>query len=716
MKIKVTLLSDLCTSSGESISGVIDIDSIFDEYGIPYIPGRRFKGILRDEACELLNFNNTPYNIHDIDRVFGKTGQFRSANLKIDNGYIPNYFEIVNEIKELSSSKYAKFYKPDFITNQFVSLRTQTTIERDNKRAKKTSLRVTRIVKSGLEFYFKIKIDDENDIQLIKDSCKVLRHMGMNRTRGYGEVRCELIEDHDNYDVRKVLISDGNKLKISYRNLSQLMLPGKNNDNTATYDYLPGSAILGAFASIYHRQHNLKDDAHEDNMFYDLFLSNKVIFNNAYITDNSKKDYQPVSLSLNRVKDGYEVYDKAHDDYQNLDMQLQKLGDLFVYAEEDILHKVEPLKKIEYHHLRSTKSKNIGHAVEGDGLFFQYESLLANQSFNGYIEGNKEYLSEIIKLIPKDGIIHLGRSKAAQYGKVVIENIEIVNSSLDNIYVDNNQSFVIKLLSQMILVNELGNYYPNVDLLVTSIKELLGDIKLENVFAKYTIVSGFNNKWKLPKVQMQALGEGTTLVLKNISGKTIDVGFLNNYAFGIRQNEGFGKIIVEKRLVKKYHFNTNNDEISKVEPKYTTSHLIKIQEELIHNEVEAYAILKANKIMPLNMTTINKLLDFIYSSNGYERLFEKINNIKDKTKKLRVSSVILDRDIYDEIRDINEYTRQAKDLLMKVTSQLNVYQDSAIVDSLKQSLDKHDFKWFKVYLRSLLIFMKLKVRGENING
>src|SRR5690554_877778 len=259
MKIKVRLNSDLCTSSGESISGVIDIDSVFDEYGIPYIPGRRFKGALRDAACELLDFENTPYKLQDINHVFGKSGQFNSGELIISNGYINNYYEVINEIKQLSNSKYAKLYKSDFITNQFVNLRTQTTIDRETRRAKEKKLRITRIVKRGLVFYFNIKINDKKNIQLIKDSCSILRHIGMNRTRGYGEIKCELIEETDKISDENMKINNSNKLKITYRNLSQLMLPGKNNDNTSTFDYLPGSSILGSFASLYLRKYNPGD-------------------------------------------------------------------------------------------------------------------------------------------------------------------------------------------------------------------------------------------------------------------------------------------------------------------------------------------------------------------------------------------------------------------------------------------------------------------------
>ena len=46
MKIRIELLSDLCTYSGETYNSLVDMDVIYDEYGIPYIPAKRIKGCM----------------------------------------------------------------------------------------------------------------------------------------------------------------------------------------------------------------------------------------------------------------------------------------------------------------------------------------------------------------------------------------------------------------------------------------------------------------------------------------------------------------------------------------------------------------------------------------------------------------------------------------------------------------------------------------------
>ena len=48
MKIKIELLSDLCTCSGETYNSMVDMDVVYDENGIPYIPAKRLKGCIRE--------------------------------------------------------------------------------------------------------------------------------------------------------------------------------------------------------------------------------------------------------------------------------------------------------------------------------------------------------------------------------------------------------------------------------------------------------------------------------------------------------------------------------------------------------------------------------------------------------------------------------------------------------------------------------------------
>jgi len=45
--LEIKLLSATCPGSGEGWAGIVDTDIITDSSGLPFIPGRRIKGILR---------------------------------------------------------------------------------------------------------------------------------------------------------------------------------------------------------------------------------------------------------------------------------------------------------------------------------------------------------------------------------------------------------------------------------------------------------------------------------------------------------------------------------------------------------------------------------------------------------------------------------------------------------------------------------------------
>ena len=94
MKINIKTLSYTIAGSGEG-SALIDVDVVFDELGIPYIPSRRVKGALRESAIEVLEILGI--NAEIADGIFGKQG-FQEGKIRIGNLYIPDYMEIKKEM------------------------------------------------------------------------------------------------------------------------------------------------------------------------------------------------------------------------------------------------------------------------------------------------------------------------------------------------------------------------------------------------------------------------------------------------------------------------------------------------------------------------------------------------------------------------------------------------------------------------------------------
>lgn len=722
MKIKVTLISDLCTSTGESFGGYIDIDSVVDENGIPYIPGRRFKGLLRDVSLELLDFTNSPFTIEDINALYGETGKFESGALEITNGYIENYEHIVSELNELKkTTEYASFYKPEFITDIYTRLITQTNIDREKRSAKKGSLRVSRVVNRGLVFYFDVNLKDKRLLPLLQDSCKALRHMGLNRTRGYGEVRCELVEEETHKDFTYTLnVKPNQRLKITYRLLTQLMLAGKNGENNASFDYIPGSTLLGAFASLYIKKNKINKDAHLNPEFYDLFLSGKVQFGNAYITDNKNNDYEPVSLAIYQAKDNEKlIFDKASErpDTKMYEYQLRSLKGKYVRTSADKLYKCEPLIKVEYHHVRP-ESKNIGHAVINHGQFFQYEVLLSEQLFNGYIDGPQELLEKLIDLLPNNRILSVGRSKTAQYGKVYLEDVQLVDINDEELLIPSKGQFVVNLVSPLILINENGNIVPDVNLLIDDIKRTLGNISVINYYVNFTTVAGFNNQWKLPKIQMPALSEGTTIVFKNDGAEPINVRPLELKRWGIRINEGYGQLKVEERKYPRYN-NSKEKYTTRVKPQYTLDMLTKIQTLLMQYALELYINREVDldkSYFRLNATTVNRVLKYLEVKNDYQELDNYISLIKDNKKRNNIRSALLEKTIERDSDVV--FAEEARSFIIEKLTTLDFYKShkNVLVKGVVDSIEKGDYKWYRHYMQHLFTLLKLKIRGgKNVN-
>lgn len=206
IKFKIKTLSPILPGNGQTFGSLIDSDVVFDEIGLPIIPAKRIKGLLRDSAIEVLDMfklsnttnkldlseTNNEYNL--VNSIFGLPGESRQACLNIDNLYIIDYAVIYKEIEDLLISKYNKFINKNDIIENFTEIRKQTSIDPTTQTAKKHSLRTIRVVKKGIEFEtnFVINYNIEEAIPLLVLATKNLKRMGTKRNRGFGEIKCSL--------------------------------------------------------------------------------------------------------------------------------------------------------------------------------------------------------------------------------------------------------------------------------------------------------------------------------------------------------------------------------------------------------------------------------------------------------------------------------------------------------------------------------------------
>lgn len=206
IKLRIKTLSPILPGNGQTFGSLIDSDVVFDDYGLPIIPAKRIKGLLRDSAIEVLDMfklsnvtDKLDFFKHEkedniVSRIFGLPGNNKQTCLYIDNLYITDYTTIYKEIENLLSSKYNKFINKNDIIDNFTEIRKQTSIDAESQTAKKHSLRTIRVVKKGLEFETILVINHniEEAINLLVLAAINLKRIGSKRNRGFGEVECSL--------------------------------------------------------------------------------------------------------------------------------------------------------------------------------------------------------------------------------------------------------------------------------------------------------------------------------------------------------------------------------------------------------------------------------------------------------------------------------------------------------------------------------------------
>ncbi|MCD6233532.1 MAG: hypothetical protein J7K63_00630 [Candidatus Marinimicrobia bacterium] len=201
LEFKVELLSDTLPGSGSSGGVVIDTDVAADEFGFPYLPAKRLKGLFLESACEVLEMAPDLITPDDIERIFGKSGNAESHSVIVGDGLLEGMEETTRWIRSVveNNADFNKIFHSEPIKEIFTITRRQTKIDPETGTAEKHSLRTFRVLKRGLVFEGTIHFRDdshvERDINLLNLIVRNTCYMGTGRNRGYGHVKMTLFKD-----------------------------------------------------------------------------------------------------------------------------------------------------------------------------------------------------------------------------------------------------------------------------------------------------------------------------------------------------------------------------------------------------------------------------------------------------------------------------------------------------------------------------------------
>lgn len=168
MNYKVTFLDFWHLSSGTGSGFALDTTVVRDTYGLPYLPGKTIKGLLREQV-ELLEPESAK-------RIFGDAGAkmasafFSNATLdEATHTYLRSYDELSEHLfDKVTSTKIGK-----------------------NGIAEDNTLREIEVV-VPLTLYGSIQCD-KKDEKLLSNGLQMIKQIGLNRNRGLGRCKMEVI-------------------------------------------------------------------------------------------------------------------------------------------------------------------------------------------------------------------------------------------------------------------------------------------------------------------------------------------------------------------------------------------------------------------------------------------------------------------------------------------------------------------------------------------
>ncbi len=172
--------SEWLIAGGESTLGTADMAPTRDPEGLPTIPGRALRGLLR-EAVTLIDDCNTT---NHADRLFGTRKSAKVNSVEGDGTIRIGNALVIEAIA-------AQCTDNDKRADLFATIR-RTALEQGTRTAKVGSLREMEVAIAGIELVAELHCESNSDLELIAFASGLIRSLGHSRSRGLGRCRFEV--------------------------------------------------------------------------------------------------------------------------------------------------------------------------------------------------------------------------------------------------------------------------------------------------------------------------------------------------------------------------------------------------------------------------------------------------------------------------------------------------------------------------------------------
>lgn len=590
LELRIELLSPLTSGSGLNRPGVVDREVAHDAVGLPLIPARRLKGLLRD-GYRLLAETGV-VTLADAGVIFGRTGAVAGGAIRLQSARLQDaagltaWLEAVQQDEELRTR-----VRTGQVLEVYSEIRKQTAVERVTGSAREDTLRFTRTLKPGLRFVAGIAGLDASQTRTVALAAAAVQQMGVSRNRGLGDVRCEVWQDGQN--LTQLALADLSRdeagtadaevtakgagaakgetggaaslLRFRVKLADSAMFPSlaTGDPNTVlTHTSIPGASVRGALANRY--LHTGRADAR----FNQLFCSGEVVFLGANPVAGVKR-LQPVPHAMREEKETGSAIDvcltKPERPVKRVPEKWCALDELWA-GETQV--RVSVRAQMSYHNARAAdgriqravgaepdKRAPYGLAAGEGGALFVYEALDAQQTFEGGLLGPAELLNELRELVPAGEILGLGRSRSAQYGGAAQwewlgATQELAGREAWNwlpTTAEEGESDVIRvtLLSPVAGWNEAGHpvaSFPEDELALALGAKIVAQ---QAAAVRVSWQGGYLAHQRLPRQQIQMLAAGSTLVYQlDRPVSAAQRAKAEQQSYGGRVEEGFGRVAI----------------------------------------------------------------------------------------------------------------------------------------------------------------------------
>lgn len=210
LHVRIELRTDAAPGTG---TGGPDVDREVpcDDFGLPYLPGRRLKGLLREACQEVLEALAlaglgawSDGHLCGVEELFGtpeREGWVGVGDARLAGAVGGEDYATLARWLEWAAAQGSPGITSESVLRRFTAVRTQTAIDTETGAAQHGALRSTRLVRRGLQFHSPLVLRapsheaEERARRTLALAASALRRLGTGRNRGVGVVRCRLWDD-----------------------------------------------------------------------------------------------------------------------------------------------------------------------------------------------------------------------------------------------------------------------------------------------------------------------------------------------------------------------------------------------------------------------------------------------------------------------------------------------------------------------------------------